>query len=128
MTRSGNNGRAPERACRDSRAGWTAILSWGQAPALHFLLPLSAVNSWFGKIRVLGGAHPGSESGTGFRTDAENDTFSIDCDGGQERLGEASGYDLAWKLFCVGSHRDASISSAGGRPSGVTEGSCSTTT
>ena len=97
MTRSGNNGRAPERACRDSRAGWTGILSWGQAPALHFLLPLSAVNSWFGKFRVLGGAYPGSESGTGFRTDAEDDTFSIDCDGGQERLGEASGFAFARK-------------------------------
>ena len=75
-----------------------------------------------------GTIHPGSESGTCFRTDAEDDTFSIDCVGGRERLGEASGYDLPWKLFCVGSHRDASISSAGGRPSGVTGGSCSTTT
>ena len=111
-------------AFRRLRQSWIVARGpgWGQAPALHFLLPLSAVNSWFGKIRVLGGAYPGSESGTCFRTDAEDDTFSIDCDGGQERLGEASGYELAWKLFCVGSHRDASISSAGGRPSGVTGG------
>ena len=61
------------RLCLDCRRG-----PGGASPPLHFLLPLSAVNSWFGKIRVLGGAHPGSESGTCFRTDAEDDTFSID--------------------------------------------------
>ena len=70
----------------------------GQAPALHFLLPLSAVNS---RVRQALGfweaSYPGSESGTCFRTDAEDDTFSIDCDGGQERLGEASGFAFARK-------------------------------
>ena len=47
----------------------------GQAPALHFLIPPSAIGLQFGRIRpwragieVDWRAHPGSESGTCFRT------------------------------------------------------------
>ena len=49
--------------------------SGGQAPALHFLVPPSAIGLQFGRIRrwragieVDWRAHPGSESGTCFRT------------------------------------------------------------
>ena len=49
--------------------------SGGQAPALHFLIPPSAIGLQFGTIRrwragieVDWRAHPGSESGTCFRT------------------------------------------------------------
>ncbi len=49
--------------------------SGGQAPALHFLIPPSATGLQFGRIRpwradieVDWRAHPGSESGTCFRT------------------------------------------------------------
>ena len=63
------------RAPQPVRAARCA-LGWGQAPALHFFLLLSAGNSWCGKFRLQGsvlevnwGVNPGSESGTCFRTD-----------------------------------------------------------
>ena len=50
----------------------------GQAPALHFLIPPSAIGVQFGTFRpwragieVDWRAHPGSESGTCFRTNDE---------------------------------------------------------
>ena len=53
----------------------------GQAPALHFLIPVSAIGLQFGRFRrwragieVDWRAHPGSGSGTCFRTNDTHET------------------------------------------------------
>ena len=58
-----------------TRANLRRALGGGQAPALHFLIPPSTIGLQFGRFRpwragieVDWRAHPGSESGTCFRT------------------------------------------------------------
>ena len=61
-----------------TRANQRRALSGGQAPALHFLIPPSTIGlqigtfrRWRAGIEVGWRAHPGSESGTCFRTNDE---------------------------------------------------------
>ena len=61
-----------------TRANQRRALSGGQAPALHFLIPPSTIGlqigtfrRWRAGIEVDWRAHPGSESGTCFRTNDE---------------------------------------------------------
>ena len=80
---------SPVKGDEEHPSGWPSIVGWGKVPALH--LSFDPRLSLFGRRRLVSpagaGIHPGSESGTCFRTKTGGGLASPHPPGFRPRIG-----------------------------------------